>query len=97
MFGCSATSSGYTSISFTTQSESVPLVDATRFAIGCPSIFTGAVNASVVNTATSVRPEGPRWSVTSHRGQIESPSYPNMRTGRGTNGTGFAGSDTYSS
>ena len=31
-------------MSFTTQSESVPLVDATRFATGAPLILSGAVN-----------------------------------------------------
>ena len=43
MFGWPATSSGYTSITLTTQSESVPLVDAIKFATGCPLIFTGVV------------------------------------------------------
>ena len=33
-------------MSFTTQSESVPLVDATRLATGCPLIFTGPVSTS---------------------------------------------------
>src|SRR5271165_7170800 len=50
-----ATSSGYTSINLTTQSESVPLVEATRLATGSPLIFMGVVRTSEVNTATSGR------------------------------------------
>jgi hypothetical protein len=43
-----------------TQSESVPLVDAIRFTIGCPLIFTGAVSTSERNTSTSGRPDASR-------------------------------------
>src|SRR5450755_4396639 len=93
MPGSPATSSGYTSITFTTQSESVPLVEATRFATGCPLIFTGAVNGSVTKTSTSGRPESSRWSSTSHFAH----SSPLSAIGRERNGTGLAGSETYSS
>lgn len=48
-----ATSSGQTSISLTTQSESVPLVEAIRLVIGSPLIFIGSVSTSVVKTSTS--------------------------------------------
>ncbi len=44
-------------MTFTTQSESVPLVDAIKFATGCPLIFTGSFNTSDVNASTSGRPE----------------------------------------
>ena len=43
-------------MSFTTQSASVPLVEATRFATGWPLIFTGAVSTSETNETTSGRP-----------------------------------------
>src|SRR5512146_3170661 len=80
-------------MSLTTQSESLPLVEATRLATGCPLIFTGAVNTSETNTATSGRPEASRWSYTSHCAQ---PS-PFSSIGRLRKGTGLAGSETYSS
>ena len=38
---------GYTSITFTTQSLSVPLVEANRFTIEVPLICKGCFNASV--------------------------------------------------
>src|SRR3954453_11538362 len=91
--GCSATSSGYTSITLTTQSESVPLVEATRLATGCPLIFTGEANTSDTYTSTSGRPEASRWSVTSQSPQRD----PLACTGREMKGTGLAGSETYSS
>ena len=84
-------------MSFTTQSASVPSVEAMRFAIACPLIFTGAVSASVRKVRTSVRPDASRWSSTSQRGQVCTSSYPVGNVGRARNGTGFAGSDTYSS
>src|SRR5512134_3951046 len=84
-------------MTFTTQSESLPLVDATRFTSGCPLIFNGAVSTSDTNTATSGRPEASRWSETSHSRQVLPPSKLDGGTGREMNGTGFAGSDTYSS
>src|SRR5215510_14174209 len=80
-------------MSLTTQSESVPEVDATRFATGWPLILTGSVKTSVANARTSVRPEASRWSSTSHLDQRA----PLASTGRGMNGTGRAGSETYSS
>src|SRR5262252_9349472 len=79
-------------MSLTTQSESVPLVEATRFATGWPLILTGAVSTSDVNTATSVRPDDSRWSLTSHFCQPSAVA----STGRGRYGTGRAGSETYS-
>ncbi len=42
-----ATRSGCTSISFTTQSASVPLVDATRCTVGSPESFIGSFSGSV--------------------------------------------------
>jgi hypothetical protein len=68
--GWPATWSGYTSMSLITQSESVPLVDATRFATGEPLILTGAFSTSDTNATTSGRPEASRWSSTSHCGQV---------------------------
>ena len=50
--------------------EAVPLVDATKFATGCPLIFTGAVRTSETKTATSGRLEASRWSDTSHSRQL---------------------------
>ena len=47
-------------MTLTTQSESVPLVEATRFATGCPLIFTGAVSTSDTKTSTSGRPDASR-------------------------------------
>src|SRR6266853_2601182 len=87
-------SSGYTSISFTTQSLSVPLVDATRCTTGAPLTRTGSVSTGVTYDNTSGRSTTKRWSVTSQRRQ-ESVSL--KRAGRGRYDTGFAGSDTYSS
>src|SRR5262249_40038502 len=46
------------SINFTTQSESVPVVDATRLATGCPLIFTDDVRTVDVKQSTSGRPRG---------------------------------------
>src|SRR5262245_59897382 len=92
-----ATSSGYTSMSFTTQSESVPLVEATRFTFGSPAIFTGVVSTFETNATTSGRPEASRWSSTSQQGQRAQVSYPTAMIGRARYGTGFAGSETYSS
>ena len=46
MAGCDGTSSGYTSISFTTQSASVPLVVANRLTIGAPAMRTAVFNGS---------------------------------------------------
>ena len=47
-------------MSLTTQSESVPLVEAIILATGWPLIFIGAVRTSEVKTSTSGRPEGSR-------------------------------------
>src|ERR1019366_2368228 len=91
MAGCTGTSPGYRSISLTTQSESVPLVEAIRLATGCPLIFSGVVKTSETNARTSGRPDASRWSSTSHRDQDSS------SMGRVRKGTGFNGSETYSS
>jgi hypothetical protein len=37
-------------MSLTTQSESLPLVDATRLAMGCPLIFTGTFSGSAARS-----------------------------------------------
>src|SRR5581483_10284864 len=84
--------SGYTSISFTTQSESVPLVDAIRCTIGSPDSFIALVSGSDTYVSTSGRPSTNRWSVTSH---VRHPVPSEFPTGLGLYGTGFAGSDTY--
>ena len=42
------------------ESESVPLMDANRFAIGWPLILTGALNTSETNATTSGRPDASR-------------------------------------
>ncbi|KAG1390716.1 hypothetical protein G6F58_012909 [Rhizopus delemar] len=55
---------------------------------------SGALSGSVMNVSTSGRPSTQRWSLTS---QVVPMSRSLKRTGRGTNGTGLAGSDTYSS
>jgi hypothetical protein len=86
--------SGYTSINFTTQSLSVPLVEACRCTTGAPPMRSGAASGSVMKVSTSGRPSTKRWSLTS---QVVHMSRSPKRTGRGTNGTGLAGSDTYSS
>src|ERR1044071_8963625 len=78
-------------MTFTTQSESVPEVDATRFAMGSPLIFIGEVRTSETNESTSGRPEASRWSSPSQRDQL----LPSI--GRARYGTGFEGSETYSS
>src|SRR3979490_3394086 len=84
-------------MSLTTQSESVPLVEATRLAIGCPLIFIGAVSVSETKTTTSGRPETPRWSSTSQLAHGTLLARPTGGLGRPQNGTGLAGSETYSS
>src|SRR5664279_6103992 len=84
-------------MTFTTQSESVPLVDATRFAIGSPAILTGAVRTSDAYTRTSVRVATSRWSLVSHSRHVLLFSHVETGYGRPRNGTGFAGSETYSS
>jgi len=52
--GWFGTSSGKTSISFTTQSESAPLVAAKRSATGAPLIRIAVVSTGVVNVNISV-------------------------------------------
>jgi hypothetical protein len=42
----------------TTQSESVPLVEATRLAIGSPEIFIGSVSTSLKAVARALNPGG---------------------------------------
>src|SRR5713226_1395200 len=84
-------------MSLTTQSESVPLVDAIRLAIGWPVIFIGAVSVFETKEMTSGRPETPRWSSTSHCFQGTFSAKPTGWLGRPLKGTGLAGSETYSS
>src|SRR5450759_5728617 len=84
-------------MSLTTQSESVPLGEATRRATGRPRIFTGVVRTSDTKATTSGRPEASRWSVTSHSLQLWPLSILFGTIGRAWKGTGLAGSETYSS
>src|SRR5260370_36571531 len=84
-------------MSLTTQSESVPLVEAIKLAMGWPLIFTGAFRTSEMNTATSGRPDASRWSLVSQVRQGTLPAKPTGKLGRPLKGTGFAGSETYSS
>src|SRR5260370_36569677 len=82
-------------MSLTTQSESVPLVEATKLAIGCPLIFIGAVSVSETKATTSGRPETSRWSLVSQVRQGTLPAKPTGKLGRPLNGTGLAGGETY--
>src|SRR5712692_4379676 len=84
-------------MSLTTQSESVPLVEATTLAMGWPLIFSGAVSISETKTTTSARPETSRWSSTSQLCQGTLLANPTGWLGRARKGTGLAGSETYSS
>src|SRR5712664_2957776 len=84
-------------MSLTTQSESVPLVEVTKLAIGCPLIFIGAFSVSETKTTTSGRPETSRWSLVSQVRQGTLPAKPTGKLGRPLKGTGLAGSETYSS
>src|SRR5713101_2975590 len=84
-------------MSLTTQSESVPLVEAIRLAMGWPLIFIGAVSVSETKDMTSGRPETPRWSSTSHCFHGTFSAKPTGKLGRPLKGTGLAGSETYSS
>ena len=52
--------SGYTSMSFTTQSASEPVVDANRCATTLPARVTSAVSGGVCQVRTSVRPSTKR-------------------------------------
>src|SRR5262245_66152294 len=81
-------------MSFTTQSLSMPLVEATRCTTGTPAIRTASLSGGVVYASTSGRSTTERWSLTSHR-RHDSESL--NRVGRGIYGTGLAGSETYSS
>ena len=47
-------------MSLTTQSLSVPLVEATRCTTGWPLILRGLVNTAEVKVMTSVRPDASR-------------------------------------
>src|ERR1700686_5694178 len=92
---CPAISSGYTSMSFTTQSESVPLVDATKLAMGWPLIFIGEVKVSETKTRTSGRLETSRWSSTSQLAHGTLLAKPMGGLGRPLNGIGLAGAEIY--
>src|SRR5208282_2616558 len=89
---------GYTSMSFTTQSLSVPVVEAYNFAVTCPASVTSSFNSSVCHIATSGRSFTNRWSCTSHVYQLPgwSAGYV-VSTGRCRYGTGCAGSLSYAS
>src|ERR1700676_5453267 len=97
MSSCAPTSSGYKSISFTTQSESVPLVEAIKLAIGWPLIFIGEVRVSETKTRTSGRLETSRWSSTSQLAHGTLLAKPIGWLGRPLNGIGLAESEMYSS
>src|SRR5258708_25556341 len=84
-------------MSLTTQSESVPLVEATKLAMGCPLIFIGALSVSETKTTTSGRPETSRWSSTSQLAHGTLLAKPTGWLGRPLKGTGLAGPETYSS
>src|SRR5580692_2150670 len=84
-------------MSLTTQSESEPLVEAMRLAMGWPLILTGEARTSVAKTRTSGRPEDSRWSSTSHCAQVRSGVWPMGWLGRARYGTGLSGSEMYSS
>src|SRR5579872_7632018 len=81
-------------MSLTTQSASVPVVAANSSATGAPLMRIRVVNTSVAYVNTSVRAATERWSATSHALQRSESA---KRTGRGTYGTGFDGSETYES
>src|ERR1700719_1352472 len=84
-------------MSLTTQSESVPLVEAIKLATGWPLIFTGAVSVPEMKTATSGRPETSRWSLVSQVRQGTFPAKPTGKLGRPLKGTGLAGAEADSS
>jgi len=84
-------------MSLTTQSESVPLVEAIRLVMGWPLILIGAVSASETNETTSGRLETARWSSTSHCFHGTFSAKPTGWLGRPLKGTGLAGSETNSS
>ena len=84
-------------MSFTTQSESVPLVEATRFATGSPAIFDGR-RQDVGRVDEHVRPRRDLALVA--REPLRHAlllSHAEHGYGRPRNGTGLAGSETYSS
>src|ERR1700704_2774657 len=83
-------------MSFTTQSASLPVVDANRCAARLPAITTSSTSGSVFQVRTSLRPSRKRWSSTSHRLHVE-PAVNDGWIGRARYGTGLAGSDTYES
>ena len=67
-------------MSFTTQSLSLPLVDANRCTTGAPLTRTGVVSGAVTYDSTSGRSTTARWSLTSQRRQL---SESLNRVGRG--------------
>src|ERR1700730_5082367 len=91
------TSSGYKSINLTTQSESVPLVEAIKLAIGWPLIFIGEVKVSETKIRTSGRLATSRWSSTSQLAHGTLLAKPTGWLGRPLKGIGLAGSEMYSS
>src|SRR5439155_11646285 len=87
-------SCGYTSISFTTKSLSVPEVEANSSAASGPVTTKSFSSGSLTNVSTSGRPSTNRWSAASHVRQ--SPAGYVGEIGRSRYGTGFPGSETYS-
>ena len=98
--------SGYSSISFTIQSASEPVVAAKTCARIAPAIVTSCVSGAVSNVMTSGRPSTNRWSWTS---QVVHPEPPGKQLtcnvsvqvgkyvggiGRWRYGTGCRGSET---
>ena len=69
-------------MSFTTQSESVPEVDATRFAMGSPATFTGAVSlVRAIPTETNFPPRNrTTFNFTGSEGYLEQPNTPKLKT-----------------
>ena len=63
--------SGKTSISFTTQSASRPVVEATSRAVTSPAMVTSSSSGSDTQLTTSGRPSTKRWSSVSQTRQRE--------------------------
>src|ERR1019366_3517052 len=86
----SGVSAGYTSINFTIQSESVPLVETQRLAVIGPAIDTSRSSTPEPYTSTSGRCAANRWSSDAY--VLVIPLFTSF-----VYGTGLAGSLTYSS
>ena len=88
------TESGYTSISFTTQSASRPVVLATSLATTLPAMERSSVSGAVTQLITSGRLVTKRWSSASQWRQREPRLSYVCSIGRARYGTGCAGSLT---